>query len=323
MARVPFGIDPFLLLILGSAGLAWFAPATGDVAMVLGWATKAAIALLFFGYGARLSARQALAGLTHWRLHLAILGTTFVVFPLVGAGLLALPDGAVASTTWVGLAFLTLVPSTVQSSITFTSIARGNVAGAIVAATTSNVVGVVATPLLAAAVLPAVGGHSIGWGSVGQVAVQLLLPFVLGQASRRWTADVVAAHAPRLKLLDQFVVALVVFGAFSSFRATQAWRGYTLTDLWVMLAVTLVLLAGAFSFTWWLGGRMRFNRADRIALLFCGTKKSLATGVPMASVLFAPQLVGAMVLPLMIFHQAQLMASAVIARRFAADDPPD
>ncbi len=43
----------------------------------------------------------------------------------------------------------------------------------------------------------------------------------------------------------------------------------------------------------------------------------MATGVPMAQVLFATSAVGTIILPLMIFHQIQLMVCAVLAQRYA------
>jgi sodium/bile acid cotransporter 7 len=62
-----------------------------------------------------------------------------------------------------------------------------------------------------------------------------------------------------------------------------------------------------------------FSREDEIAIVFCGSKKTLASGVPMAQILFAGQAVGLLVLPLMIFHQLQLMVCASIARRYARE----
>ncbi|MEO7588575.1 MAG: bile acid:sodium symporter family protein [Arachnia sp.] len=315
-------IDTFLLLIFGSAVLALLLPATGGAAGLVDAATKAAIFALFLGYGARLSLVEAWAGLRHWKLHLLILGITFLLFPLIALGILALPDGLLGPSLALGFAYLCLVPSTVQSSITFTSIAGGNVAGAMVSATASNLLGVVVTPLLAVLILPSAGGQSISLDSFVAVLLQLLLPFVLGQLSRPLTSAFMGRHGKRIKMLDQFVIALVVYGAFSHFFASGAWRKVELVELFVMIALCLVLLAVMLWFTWWLGGALHFSREDRIAIMFCGTKKSLATGVPMASVLFAGQAVGLIVLPLMVFHQAQLMACTVIAQRLADRNKP-
>lgn len=50
-------------------------------------------------------------------------------------------------------------------------------------------------------------------------------------------------------------------------------------------------------------------------MLYCGSLKSLVSGVPMARVLFPSAQIGAIILPVMIYHQLQLMVCATIARR--------
>ncbi len=315
-------IDTFLLLILGSAVLALLLPATGQASEVFDVLTTVAVFALFFGYGARLSLSEAWAGLRHWRLHVVILTITFALFPLVAVLIRFLPDGVLAPSLAVGFAYLCVVPSTVQSSITFTSLARGNVPGAMVSATTSNLLGVVLTPLLAVALLPSSGETAITLESFVDVVLLLLLPFILGQFSRRWTASFMHRQRARLKYMDQLVICLVVYVAFSDFFSSGAWRNVALWDLLVLLALCLVLLGFMLWFTWRLSATLRFSVEDRIAIMFCGTKKSLTTGVPMASVLFVGQSVGLIVLPLMIYHQAQLMACSIIAQRLAERPDP-
>ena len=309
-------IDRFLLAIVGAALLASVLPAQGAAVTVVDWATKVAVAVLFFVYGVRLKPEQALAGLTHWRLHLTILSLTYLLFPLVGWALQVLSPWALSPALYAGVLYLTLLPSTVQSSINFTSIAKGNVAGAIVSASASNMLGVFLTPLLCWALMTTSGGIAIDPSSILDIVGQLLVPFVLGQLSRRWTADWVAAR-PRLKLFDQGVVVLVVYSAFSAGMREHMWQQVGVTDLAVLLGVCLVVLAVMLWFSRWLAIRLGFDRADVIAIQFCGTKKSLATGLPMANVLFAGSPIGLLVLPLMLFHQAQLMACGSLAGRYA------
>ncbi|MBB1513079.1 MULTISPECIES: bile acid:sodium symporter family protein [unclassified Tessaracoccus] len=308
-------VDPILVIILGTLALGLLLPVSGRPAEILDLVTRVGVFVLFFGYGARLSAAETRSGLKNWRLHLAILSTTFVVFPLLAVPVLAIPDAVLSAPIRVGLIFLCLVPSTVQSSITFTSLAGGNVAAAMVSATASNVLGVVITPLLAIVFIPTASGGSIGFEQVWGVVVQLLLPFVLGQLSRVVTAGFMARHKARLKFLDQAVIMLIVYGAFSELRVSGVWQQLALTELLLLVPLALALLALMFSYTWALGGWLGFPREDRIALMFCGTKKSLATGVPMASVLFPGATVGVLVIPLMLYHQAQLLASSVLATR--------
>lgn len=308
-------LDPFLLAILAAAGVASVLPARGTWVEVLSWATRIAIFCLFFLYGARMHPEEALNGLRHWRLHVTILAFTFVVFPLVGLLLGTLSPVPLAPALYPGLLYVTLCPSTVQSSVNFTSIARGNVAGAIVSASASNLLGVFLTPLLAIALMNTTGSATVGADSIVDIVVQLLLPFVLGQLSRPWTAGFVSRHK-RLKLFDQGSIVLVVYSAFSAGIREGIWGMVGVLDIGVLVAVCLAVLAAMLTATWFLARRLGFDRADAIAIQFCGTKKSLATGLPMATVLFAGQPIGLIMLPLMVFHQAQLMACSALASRY-------
>ena len=294
----------------------------GIGAQVLSVATQVAIFCLFFLYGARLHPEEALRGLKHWKLHLTILAFTFVVFPLIGLAIGLLPGWALAPALIPGMVYVTLCPSTVQCSINFTSIARGNVAGAIVSASASNLLGVFLTPLLAIALMNTTGNANVGLGSIVDLVVQILLPFILGQLSRRWTADFVARHK-KLKLFDQASIVMVVYAAFSQGIREGIWSMVGWVDIVALVVVCLVLLAFMLWFTWFTARRLGFNRADAIAIQMCGTKKSLATGLPMATVLFAGQPIGLIMLPLMVFHQAQLMACSWLAARYARDPEPD
>ena len=308
--------DPLIVLIILAVIIAIIAPARGNFADIVGQLTNVAIALLFFLYGARLSTQEALNGLKHWRLHLTILAFTFVVYPLIGIALRPL-TAVISHDMYLGILFLTLVPSTVQSSVAFTSIAKGNVAGAIVSASASNLVGVIITPLLVMFLMGTGGGVHIDTSVFGEIALLLLAPFVLGQLTRRWVGKV--AQSKATKVVDRGSIAMVVYSAFSKGVVDGIWSSISLWDL-----AFLVVFAAAFvAFMLWLtrkaSQKMGFNRADTIAIEFCGSKKSLATGLPMASVIFASggASLGLLILPLMIYHQVQLMMCSWLAARYA------
>ena len=310
-------IDPYILLLLGTVGIAALFPARGTAADVASGASTAAIAFLFFLYGARLSTREALDGLKHWRLHVTVLACTFVIFPLLGLAARGLVPVFLTHPLYQGLLFLTLVPSTIQSSIAFTSIARGNVPAAICAGSFSSLVGIVITPLLAAAVLgSSAGGFSAD--SLVQIVLQLLVPFLAGQLLRRWIGGFVARHKKVLGLVDRGSILLVVYTAFSEGMVQGIWHQVSPVRLGGLLVVEAVLLAVMLALTWYGGRALRFDREDRIAIQFAGSKKSLASGLPMASVLFGAH-ASLAVLPLMLFHQMQLMVCAVIAKRRSND----
>lgn len=308
--------DPLIVLIILAVIIAIIAPARGNFADIFGQLTNVAITLLFFLYGARLSTQEALNGLKHWRLHLTILAFTFVVYPLIGIALRPL-TAVISHDMYLGILFLTLVPSTVQSSVAFTSIAKGNVAGAIVSASASNLVGVIITPLLVMFLMGTGGEVHIDTSVFGEIALLLLAPFVLGQLTRRWVGKV--AQSKATKVVDRGSIAMVVYSAFSKGVVDGIWSSISLWDL-----AFLVVFAAAFvAFMLWLtkqaSQKMGFNRADTIAIEFCGSKKSLATGLPMASVIFASggASLGLLILPLMIYHQVQLMMCSWLAARYA------
>ncbi|MFD8296039.1 bile acid:sodium symporter family protein [Streptomyces bauhiniae] len=315
-------IDPYIALLLGTVGLAALLPARGVAADVASGASTAAIAFLFFLYGARLSTREAMDGLRHWRLHLTVLACTFVVFPLLGLAARGLVPALLTQPLYQGLLFLTLVPSTIQSSIAFTSIARGNVPAAICAGSFSSLVGIVVTPLLASVLLGNSGG-GFSADSLLKIVLQLLVPFLAGQLLRRWIGGFVARHKKVLGLVDRGSILLVVYTAFSEGMAQGIWHQVSVPRLGALLLVEAVLLAVMLTLTWYGARALGFKRGDRIAIQFAGSKKSLASGLPMASVLFGAH-ASLAVLPLMLFHQMQLMVCAVIAKRRAHDpeEPP-
>lgn len=313
-------LDPLIVLIVTAVLIAVVLPARGQFAEVFATLTNIAIALLFFLYGARLSTREALAGLKHWKLHLTILAATFVVYPLIGMALRPL-SFVVGDELYLGILYLTLVPSTVQSSVAFTSIARGNVAGAIVSASLSNLAGVILTPLLVMLCMGAGHGIHIDSSVFLEISLLLLLPFVLGQLTRRWVKNFAAHKAT--KVVDRGSIAMVVYSAFSSGVVGGICSDIGIAQLFFLIVFAVALVSAVLWLTRWVSARFGFARPDVIAIEFCGSKKSLATGLPMASVLFATgggQL-GLLILPLMIYHQVQLMVCSWLAARYARQEP--
>lgn len=305
------------LMLLAVVLLASFFPASGQAARQLDTLTILMIGLLFFLHGARLSREAVIRGATNWRLHLTVLACTFVLFPLLGLVfkpailLLLTPE------LYLGVLFLCMLPSTVQSSIAFTAVARGNVPAAVCSASASSLLGIFITPLLVSMMMAASqAGHS-ALDAILKIVCQLLLPFIAGQIARRWLAAWVERHKAMLKYVDQGSILLVVYSAFGEAVVQGLWHQVPpLTVLYLVLVCT-VLLAIVMGMVVWLARRLGFSREDEITIFFCGSKKSLATGVPMANVLMSGASVSMVLLPLMIFHQIQLLVCAVIAGRYA------
>jgi sodium/bile acid cotransporter 7 len=315
-----FRPDPYIVALLSTVVVASLVPARGAFADALDQVVVVAIGFLFFLYGARLSTETVVAGIKHWRLHGLVLIATFVLFPLLGLAVQLLPGNVLSDQLSNGVLFLCLLPSTIQSSIAFTSIAKGNVAAAICTASLSNVLGVIVTPLLVALLLSGAGGADPSLGTVLRIVLELLVPFGLGQLLRPWIGGWVGKHKQVLGLLDRGSILLVVYTAFSGAVVAGVWHILGVRDLLVLAVICVVVLATALSTTLLVSRKLGFDRADRITIVFCGSKKSLATGVPMATLLFAGTGAGLVILPLMLFHQLQLIVCAVLARRWAAEN---
>ncbi|MYW03064.1 bile acid:sodium symporter [Streptomyces sp. SID3343] len=312
MRRPP--IDPYIAALLGTVALAAVLPARGSAASVIGSGADVAVGLLFFLYGARLSTGEAVAGLRHWRLHLTIVTCTFVVFPVLGLAAAGLVPHVLTRDLYIGLLFLCVVPSTVQSSIALTSVARGNVPAAICAGTYSSLLGMLATPLLAAWLI----GSRVDVSASGLLSIgtQLLAPFLAGQFLRPWLGAFVTRNKKWLGLVDRGSILLVVYCAFSAGMVQGIWHQVTPSRLAALFAVTAALLGIALALTATLTRRLGFGAEDRIAIVFGGATKSLASGLPMAAVLFGAH-AGLTILPLMLYHQLQLIVCSVLSGRWA------
>lgn len=320
MARSRLLPDNFTLTLVAVVLIATFLPCSGDIAVGFGWLTNLAIGLLFFLHGAKLSRESVIAGLTHWRLQLAIFACTFVLFPILGLLLKPVLTPLVGIELYAGMLFLCALPATVQSAIAFTSLARGNIPAAICSAAASSLIGIFLTPLLVLLLM----GNEVGQGStldaISKITVQLLLPFIAGQIARRWIGAWVTRNKDWLKFVDQSSILLVIYTAFSAAVVSGIWQQVPVSTLLALIVACCVLLALALLITWYASKALGFSLEDRITMLFGGSKKSLATGVPMAQVLFATTGLGLLILPLMIFHQIQLMVCSVLAARFAERD---
>ena len=315
--------DNFTLALVATVALASLLPASGAAAHGFETLTTVAIGLLFFLHGAKLSREAVIAGATHWRLHLLVLASTFVVFPLLGLALKPVLAPLVTPDLYLGILFLCCLPATVQSAIAFTSMARGNIPAAVCSASASTMLGIFITPaLVGLVVLPHGSGGGASFDSIGKIMLQLMAPFIAGQLLRPWIGGWVKKRASVLKFVDQGSILLVVYTAFSAAVVEGLWKQMPATALIGVLAVCAVLLALALVVTTWTSRKLGFSKEDEITIVFCGSKKSLASGIPMAKVLFASSAVGAIVLPLMLFHQMQLMVCAVLAQRYARRPQP-
>lgn len=314
-------LDPYILAIMAMVAVAAIIPARGVGKETLDHVVHAAIALLFFIYGAKISPQAIWQGITHWRLQALVFATTFIVFPVVGCAMIALTGGFLDSGLVTGLMFLCLLPSTVQSSIALTSIARGNVPAALCCASLSNLAGVMITPVLAALLLSTSSG-GLSFDAVRDIALQILLPFVIGQLARPLVGDWFSRQKTLTMVVDRGSILLVVYSAFSAGVVAGIWSKVTPQSIALVILLDLLLLAIVLASTTAAARLSRLPVEDEITVAFCGSQKSMASGLPMANILFPASTVGLIVLPLMLYHQMQLMVCAALARRYALRPEP-
>ena len=308
--------DVFVMALAGTVAVATMLPCQGAGARVFHVLGLIAIATLFFLQGARLTRESILAGMTNWMLHATIAGATFVLFPLLGTALIALMPHALDHALVLGVLFLCALPSTVQSSIALTSIARGNVAGAVCAATASSLIGMVFTPLLFG-FMAHVRGGGVDVSGMWQVFAQLLAPFAVGHLLRPWIGPWAARNKSLLAITDRGSILIVVYTAFSAAVVHGIWYQVPPMMLGVLAGIVAALLAVGLLIARIAARACGFAAADEVAVVFCGSQKSLVAGIPIASALFAGPMLGVVVLPIMIYHPLQLIVCAWLARRYA------
>ena len=313
MARLRVPIDGFILALVFVLLAATLLPCQGEAARWFGLLGNCTIGALFFLQGARLSRQTVLSGAAHWRLHLFVCAVTFLVFPVFGLGLLAVFPDLLPNSLWLGVLFVCALPSTVQSSIALTSMARGNVSAAICAATLSNVAGVALAPLLFGAMSHLHAG-GIDARAVLRVGMQLLLPFLAGHLLRPWLGASVERNRKLLSVTDRGSILLIVYTAFSAAMLRGIWQSLPPATLAALGLVMAVLLASAVATIVSASRALGFGRADEVALLFCGSQKSLISGVPIANALASGAVVGPLLLPIMLYHPMQLLVCTWVAR---------
>ena len=177
-----------------------------------------------------MSPQDALVGARHWRLHTVVFLSTFALFPLLGVAAHLLVPNLLPEPLWAGVILLTALPSTVQASIAFTSVAGGNVPAALCSASASNLLGVFLTPLIAGFLLTR-HGLDISARSVLPIVLQLVLPFIAGQLLRPWIAAFLRRHPRVLRSVDYGSIMLLVYSAFSHGIVAGIWHQIDAGDL--------------------------------------------------------------------------------------------
>lgn len=318
MASLFNRIDPMVRLILAALLLASVLPATGVMRGVVQGVSSAAVFVLFLLYGLKLSRADVRAGLTNARLLVPLVLWVFGVMAAAGWGLWQLTQGWLPGALALGFLYLGVLPSTVQSATTYSSLAGGNVASSVIAAAMLNLLGIfISAPLFSLLA----GGTASGFAAetLFKVMAMMLLPFVIGQAAQGFAGDWVKQHRSATTFLERGTIGLAVYTSFSGTVSEGIWYRVAPQAWGAVIAGCGGLLVLGYGGTWLLGRalgqRLGLPRGDRIAMLFAGAQKSVAMGAPLAMVLFPPATAGLILLPLIVYHLAQMLVAAPIAAR--------
>jgi solute carrier family 10 (sodium/bile acid cotransporter), member 7 len=308
--------DRFVLLLLGAVLLGWLLPVKGQGLAIAQDISFASIFALFFLHGLRLPREEVVKAARSWKLQGAMLALSFIALPLA-AWVMAKSVGVLfPAAMMTGLLYCAMLPSTVQSAISYSSMAGGNIAASVVGAAVSNLAGIVLTPALVALAIGATSGVSFGNETIVRIATLLLLPFSLGQLTQGLLGAWAGRQKALLSFFDRLVIVIAVYVSFAGAVASGSLGFVTPPNFALLLAAVAFLLLFAFGTAAGLGDGLKLDRADRISLLFAGAHKSIATGAPMAAILFGAE-AGLILLPAIVYHIAQLLVSAPLAARLA------
>lgn len=317
LARV--GLDWFILALLAMIGLAkiWSEPGIQKGPLSLSALSGYGVSTIFFFYGLRLNVARLKAGLQNYRLHLIIHGTTFVVFPAVVLATRWLFPALETDLIWLGIFYVAALPSTVSSSVVMVSIAGGNIPAAIFNASISSLIGVFITPLWMSFLLADTNGQYDLGSVIGKLTIQVIVPVVAGILLNKKLGWFAERYKTYLRYFDQLTILLIVYTSFCESFSLNLFANYSAGDLLKLVALMLGLFFLIYGFVYWVSKWLKFSREDRIAALFCGSKKSLVQGSVMAKVLFSGSIAGVVLLPIMVFHALQLIVASVMAQRMA------
>lgn len=316
LQRLPFLTDPMVVVLLAATTLALLLPATGEAHAIVSTASNIGIFVLFLINGMRVRRGEIARGLANWRYFGPLMLFVFGAMALAGVAFASAAGTLLPPLVALGFIYLGCLPSTVQSATSYTSLANGNVALAVVGAALINIAGVfISAPLFA--LLGGGGAGDVGSEAVIRIGLILILPFLIGQAVQDRVIDRVAANRARIAWLDRAVIGLAVYVAFSGAVEQGLGQMFAPADWAVLVALVLAMLGLALGGAWVSGSVLGLPRADRIAFLFAGSQKSVAIGAPLAAILFPPASAGFVIAPLLLYHLAQLVLAAPLAMRLA------
>jgi len=311
----------FVFLLAAAVGLAWIFPDPGAKGGWLhtGVSTRVAVFLIFVMQGLSLATHEVRKGVVQYRLHTAIQVFIFVFIPaLVFVGLF-LSRRLFPYDLYMGFLFLAAVPTTISTSIVFTTEAGGASAVALFNASLSNILGVFIVPLWISLQVSQKTPIPPLDTLILKIMFIILLPFALGQVARIWVKPWAKTHKREMSKASMGLILFIVYAAFCNSVKSDVWQSLKSHEIALALVSTLILLILVMltGRLWWITAG--YERANGIAFFFSATQKAISTGVPMAYAIFASSKISValVILPLLFYHPLQLLLGSFIVGRLS------
>lgn len=310
----------FILCLFAVVLLAFVWPGLGN-SRSAGQSVNFAVVLVFFLQGLSLATRQMLAGCRPLRFHVFVLGWNFILFPALAALLIAPISFLLGQELSMGLWMLAILPTTIASATALTVASGGAVPQAIFISIVSNLLAIVLVPLLALAYLSSESGVALSLMPVfTKLCWIVLLPLIFGQCLRRYLREFSIRITERTRWLPQAAILYIVYLSFAQTVVSGFFESLSLSQFVLALFVVVILLLIASWGVWRSSSWIELQKDERISAFFTASQKSIATGLPLLTTIFASASVsldtGLVLVPLLFYHPLQLLLGGILMHRF-------
>jgi sodium/bile acid cotransporter 7 len=287
--------------------------------------TKLGVITIFFLQGLQLPSENMLYDLMEWKLHLFIQCFNFIIIPAIVMILNSLGGTHLPKDLQIGFLYLAILPTTISTAVVFSGLVGGNQVGAIFNAALSNILAVFIVPVWTAWHLSTTAGLTIPLlPLLVKLALLLILPFIIGQILRPWLKKSAVNFKNAIRRISIGIILFILYSAFCNSFKRGAWQEFGLNKILITFFISFFLLGLIMTIVWVSLKMAKFQYPSKMTAFFCASQKSLATGVPMASSIFAAAghttilpVLGVVLLPLMFFHPLQLLIGGLIVGHFS------
>ena len=286
------------------------------------WTTKIGVWVIFLLQGLSLPGKELARGYRPLRLQAFVLVWNYLFFPLVVLLGLFCFNSWLSPELALGFGLLSILPTTIASAVAFTALAGGRVASAICATVFSNLLAVLIVPLWAALYLQAGDASPLPvLPLLGELTLLIVFPTFIGQALLACLPGLAQFLAKSAKRVSAIIILFIVYCAFAESLASDQFSAFSLHEWTILLFGSIGLLLLVSVLVWCSSAFLKLSYSERIAAFFCASQKSLATGLPLVTVILAvcPESIsthtGVLLLPLIVFHPLQLVLASIWAEK--------